>query len=660
MNDLISEELADILANEEVQAESTKEKKLKIHQKTYKINIRGISCKRLLIQSANTPLRPYVAFKLQGSDQTVTTSLQENTRNPNFASDTLQLDGYCVGSDLLKVLIYDCSGETPDPTVDRCIGYAHRAVSEFDLGNIFTHTFQLFKSREGKPMKDKRSREGSAGSLTCEFHFMDMASIAWKERPWGTTYYRAWVHIIGAENVPKINDQLANPYLVTKIKPTSNMQEQRTSTCIGSDSPIWNELHCYMADDYTHAHIVFKLCSDDADGNTHLLAKTSLLLAHAKPNTITSHNLSMDFPKKKNEEKRSYNEIGIKGVVLKLRVQLLPKDKIPFDGSVAFKHDLFNAEVQVIEGKEITARENENPISVVSIDQNRKATKPAKDGQTPQWGDVFTFKRVKMSQYLDVRVQSTYHQLGNLRIHLTRFPINQDTDGWYPLTDAATGQVRIRIKMTRCEDLQIHDDDGADDHCHFDWCLDINSDYSTDFTGYSECSRSLGTEISSSEEKFHYQPRHELETQSVKPVRVQSITGKLISAAHLYKWQDAKDLYATVVLFGKGREKHFKVQSNPTDNFDNPEFNLDFDFPRVKKGDSVLVVIYQNLQDGTSLPVCLASSPVKDLPSDQVHELKCIAPNKIVKFKDLKKYEGIKEFGTVQLHLKSTLTFNTK
>ena len=652
MSDMFDQEIADVLANQEFLAESQKTKKAKVYNIKYYINIRSVNCKRLLLQSTSVPLRPYVVFKVLGSEKEAITSVHENTRNPVY-TDVMKIDGYCVGSDLLKVLVFDCNGEVPNMAEDRCIGYAHLPICELELGQIIQHTFKLYKSRDGKPMKDKVSREGSAGTVTCEFHLADLGSISWKPQPWEATYYRAWVHIMGAENVPEYDGKLSNPYLMTKISPASNMQRQNTSTCIGTDAPVWNELHCYMADDYQHQIISFKLCHNAPDGQKVVLAKTSFQLSMAKPNQITSHNLSMND--KTEDPKLKKQSIGQKGCVLKLRVQLLEKNKVPFDGLVAFKHNLFNCECQVIEGKEITAKPGDKPVAAVSIEKNQKLTKPAENNTTPQWGDTLRFTRVMMSQYLVIDVRSAHHKLGQARIHLTRFPIDQDTDGWYNLTDAATGAVRLRIKLTRYVEREFDDND--DTHCHFNWNLDLTSDYSTDFTGYSQCSRSLSLNPSSNSERFHYEEYHNVDIYDEKPIRDQSITGTLVNGSSIFKWENAKSLYAVVSLHGRIREKHFKVQSNETDNFETPEFNTPIDFPRVKKGDSIFVTIFEKLENGTVIPVCEGSKLTKELAESGNVELILEQPRHSVKPKELSNYPPLESFGKVNLNLNSKVSF---
>ena len=652
MSDMFNDEIADILANQDTLAENQKVSKAKVYHISYFINIRSVSCKRLLLQSANAPLRPYVVFKVQGSEKEAITSVHDDTRNPVY-TDVMQIDGYKVGSDLLKVLVYDCNGEKPNLEEDKCIGYAHIPICDLELGQIIQHTFKLYKSRDGKPIKNKQSREGSAGTVSCEFHLADRSSIAWKPQPWEATYYRAWVHIMGAENVPKYNNELPNPYLTTKISPASNMQRQNTSTCIGTEAPVWNELHCYMADDYQHQMITFKLCHNTPDGQKVVLAKTNFQLSMAKPNQITSHNLSMN-EKTDGETKPKRDAIGQKGCILKLRVQLLEKNKVPFDGLVSFKHSLFNVECQVIDGKEITAKPGDKPVAAVSIEKNTKLTKPAENNETPQWGDTLRFTRVMMSQYLMVDVRSAHHMLGHARIHLTRFPIDQDTEDWYNLTDAATGAVRLRIKLTRYVERE---DDNDNTHCHFNWNLELTSDYSTDFTGYSQCSKSLSLNPSSNSERFHYEPYHNVDIYDEKPIRDQKISGNLVNGSSIYKWENAKNLYAVVSLHVRAREKHFKVQSNETDNFESPEFNTPIDFPRVKKGDSLFVTIYENLEDGTTIPVCEASKLVKELSEEGDVELTCEHPIHSASPKELKNYPPLDNFGKVNLHLQSKVTF---
>ncbi|OHT09544.1 hypothetical protein TRFO_21600 [Tritrichomonas foetus] len=637
------EEMADVLAQHAEHAESQKVKKLKVYQTTYKINVRKISCKRLYNPNSDQTINPYVVFQVQGADARALTPAHAKTRGPVYTEE-LQLDGYCVGSDLLKVTVFTAKGEEPSPE-DRCIAYAQIPICDLELGSIVSHTFKFFKSRDGKPLRDKRSKEGSAGTMTCEFHIADLGSISWEERKWGTTYYRAWIHFIKAENVPLINKNQPSPYLFTRIKPASNVQEQKTSTCIETTNPVWNELHCYMADDYAH-QIVKLTLRTDVDGKPVDLATASFQLAQARPNEITTHNLSMNSGVGNPDEK---------GCIVRFRCQLLEKNKIPFDGSVAFKHDLFNVEVNVIEGKEITANPGDKPLCVLNIDKNIKKTRESNQPTEPQWDHRILFSRVEQRRYLELKVQDKHHRFGNVRLHLTRFPLNQETDNWYALHDAASGQVHLRIRLTRCDNDEIYDDD-PEHHCHFEW-QEINSDYSTDFTGYDSCSSSLSSTIHSSSERFHYEPRHAVDDYEDKPIRNQTVDGVLSNLLNVFQGQNAKSVYARISLHGKGHEKKkYNVETEPTEQFGDIELNKEFNFPRVKKGDSIRVTILEKFEEGDDVVVGFAEVPAKELGDETNVEISVSAP-KNQKKALAKKFEGAEELGRVKLSLKSKVTF---
>ena len=637
------EEVQEVLASQQDQAENLKTKQMKSYQTTYKINIRKINCKWLLAPHGDA-VKPYVVFRIQGSSSDVQTSPHENTKNPVYLEE-LCLNGFCIGSDLLKVLVFDANGNEANPETDECIAYAQIPVCDLELGHIISHTFKLFKSRDGKPLRDKRSKEGSAGTLTCEFHIADMGSISWTPKEWGATYYRVWIHFVCAEHVPLANGQQPNPYLVAKIKPAANAQEQKTATCIQSTNPYWNELHCFMADDFRHQFIKFFLFTD-IDGKPHQLAKIGFPLGLAKPNEITNHNVSMN------------SGVGIsneKGCILRFRCQILEKNKIPFDGAVAFKHDLFKCQIQALEGKEITASPGDRPFAVLSIDQNQKQTKEADNHSEPQWDQQIVFNRVKQRQYLQVRVQDKHHSFGHVRIHLTRIPLDQETDTWYNLIDCSSGQVHLRIRLTRWVE---EEDDDDPNHCHFNWNHDLQSDYSTDFTGYTNCSKTLSPTISSSSEKWHDPPHHEVDIYDVKPVREQWVKGELKGGNNIYRFTSSQELYATISLWGKAHEKKkFTVKSGSTSDFESPSFNTEFEFPRVKKGDVIHVLIWEKLKGDEEIPIANGTIVCKELQDEQDVHLELEIPTRVTTRKERKRYEPIKTFGSVDLSLKSKITF---
>jgi hypothetical protein len=129
----------------------------------------------------------------------------------------------------------------------------------------------------------------------------------------------------------------------------------------------------------------------------------------------------------------------------------------------------------------------------------------------------------------------------------------------------------------------------AADNCAFEWG-NYGSDYSTDFTGYSDAEWRL-----SDPSDGGGQHDHPLIGDAVQKVTaVERLRGKLVGGFGLSD-PDGRghNSYATVQLLHKGKAKGAPVQSKQVAGTADPAWDKHFDFPKIKKGASLEVTVWQ-------------------------------------------------------------------
>ena len=191
--------------------------------------------------------------------------------------------------------------------------------------------------------------------------------------------------------------------------------------------------------------------------------------------------------------------------------------------------------------------------------------------------------------------------------------------------------------------------------------------YSTDFSGYSDCTHSL-SKMHSTDEKFHHEHlrngsgRPRAHTRDIKlgdkPNKIaESIQGKIIKASGLPKTDhNGSDTYVvlTVIpLSGKGKNAD-KVKTEIQHNTQDPVWDKDFEFPFANTNDSLRCEIYQHHKIlGDKLIAC-CEVVLKDLKDNQpiVQALPLIKPAKAPRV-----VKNVKDFGTITLSLTHNIQY---
>ena len=227
-------------------------------QPSYKLCIQVKRADRLPRSSSGSTPSACATFQLHGSSQIERTKIVKDDTNPIF-NDTLFLDGFFVGSDLLHVWVTNQNDQ--DPSNVETLGYAQVMIGDLMLGCNQNVDIKLFPyDNESKTYK-KGSNAGEAGVLSCIIHLAQPDDTPFKVKEWKYPLYQAWFDILETRNCP----DNAKLYLKVSITPAANVQTFKTNVKENGASVIWNQRARILLDNYPTQTIHVELIN--ADGN---------------------------------------------------------------------------------------------------------------------------------------------------------------------------------------------------------------------------------------------------------------------------------------------------------------------------------------------------------------------------------------------------------
>jgi hypothetical protein len=160
----------------------------------------------------------------------------------------------------------------------------------------------------------------------------------------------------------------------------------------------------------------------------------------------------------------------------------------------------------------------------------------------------------------------------------------------------------------------------VEEGCTFQWGT-YGSSYSTNFSGYTNCSQTLSPLHGSESDHWHH---HAVIVKKEVKIEVKKVTGKeflkgvVKGARDLIKADsDGTDSYVTVELLGKGKsKKKLEDKSKRIEDTSNPDYDYPFDLGEVKKGFSVEFTVWQSHKWLGDSPIGVARTEVKNIELD--------------------------------------------
>ena len=440
-----------------------KKKVLPSYMTSYKVNIRSVCVKNLTDPTADI-VNPYVVFRLKGGEQYAKTSVEHEACNVIF-EDTLQIDGQCVGSDMLRIEVYTASDVSqPNIETDKCIGVQAIPISSLELGIVKTYIIRLFRTIEGTTKKNRSLKAGAAGVINFEMQIADMGTgVMFQEKPWSVgTLYRLWVHVDSCKNVPLNEGRLPNVMLVLKIGPCLNQQRQRTPVIFQNDNPIWNMLQCFYVDDYMHQtlHVSLMILKDNGVANKVSSLKIPISLTRTPGNIFKTQ---MMFQSKNR---------GEKPCIFSYRLQILERGQIPFDGKISMKRQKLMLKMNISDIKDLPEKDTSKEVRcVVRVGDVEKRSKALPISENINFDQNLTFYHITHSEYLSVNVAVDNKVIGKAKLLLTKFQLNTKIEEqYYKIEGAESGEVKFGFELFPDDEDHIEgdDEDGDDDQTPID------------------------------------------------------------------------------------------------------------------------------------------------------------------------------------------------
>lgn len=247
--------------------------------------------------------------------------------------------------------------------------------------------------------------------------------------------------------------------------------------------------------------------------------------------------------------------------------------------------------------------------------------------------DVFT---VKPSKGDGIAIMLNSLKLGEVKEFNEEVP---DIDDHYIHFTLQPGEHKYRTRSVNCADFALDE---------------LSSVYSTSFSSIPTADQKSISDFSAGEEQQHHhqiiQPAKNID--DIKPPRYDNVKGSLKSLTGLADPSGSQpSIYVTLDLLshGKNKKKHFQAKSNECGHNETPQLN--FDFQRIKKGNTLVFNVWENAgSEPTNIGVI--EVPVKDIPEG--------GDESSLNY-DVKKPENFNgnadSFGTATLNLSHTVNF---
>lgn len=309
----------------------------------------------------------------------------------------------------------------------------------------------------------------------------------------------------------------------------------------------------------------------------------------------------------------------------------------------------------LIKAKEVQKSDPFVKVYLKSNKQNVKKTRIVADTINPVWNDDLTFEISDLNDSVVFHVYDQAEKPVEVSSKVTT-PLNiykvGDKSKLVEVDLNLKGQPAGRLKA----EISILPPESELEAAFCNFSLgSYASSYATSFSSYT-CSHQL-SDLHSSEEKFHkHHPMvYEDDQETQKPIREsESINGVLLNCSDLINLTNGSETYATVGILAKSQREKKSIQivksNSITDT--NPQFNLNFDFPKVNKGNFIRIQVFQNRNNsGVLIGECIIQ--VKTIPENQTVEQE-YQLEKPPRSKELAQYDNL---GKVKLSITHTVVY---
>lgn len=551
--------------------------------------IHAISGSNLLKLDADAS-DPYLQFTLksEGKKSRLTTRVIKNDLNPVW-NETFVITPKNE-SDVLVVELKDKDMFKDDPMMD---------TLEFPLDSITAENKLEYNA-------DIKLTDKEAGHIN-----FTVERITPETENQAPQLYYYDILAVKAQNLLKLDADASDPYLLFYFKGSGKGKAQKTNVIQNDCNPVWNQ-HLSLSTPCANDTLVVEMWDEDISKDDPMM-----------------NELQFPISEEKRTEPIHFND----------EIQL--KDKAA--GHLEFWVNAVNNEGDTVEppeekqtyGFEIHAINAQN---LLKLDANASdpyllfyfkdakeftfRTKAIKDNCNPEWNETIKVTTNNPDDTLvvelyDKDIKNDDSMMDPIEFPLSRI-INEPVDFDNDIFNKGQPAGHLHFTINYLGNVQTRDivlDDLGD--CHFAWG-EYDSSFSTSFTGYSQCSKTLDDILNSGDyNHIHVEVTQETEGQNPmqKPKRIETVTGTLVGFEGLQTAPaDNLNIYATVQLIGRSaisKGKGALVQTD-VEHTESPSFNKEFNLEHGRKGDYLNVFVYQDHPEQGLIKIGNAKIPIKD------------------------------------------------
>ena len=494
------------------------------------------------------------------------------------------------------------------------------------------------KKGHGKDKKEKKDRKGSSGDKKKSKKSSSDKKGDKKKKEELPVTYKIDVRCDNGENlVAADKGGVSDPYIVFRVEGSS---KKVMNQCVENTvNPVWGDV--VQVDGYAAGNDLLKITVMDKDHKQGSKNDDPIGYAEVEVRDIQPFGQSVQkriplrkVDKKGKPEKKS--QPGDAGYI-NLTFHVHHEGTAPFTDE-AWEFTPYNLRVKCIKAEDVPVKDlsgKSDPFLKCKIkgvpNSQEKKTKTDKQTLNPYWNEELYFKLndpktdVLKVTMLDEDKLSKADKMSKILLPLSEYPINQ----WVvvekdmtPIGSATTGGLLfleiiietpnpqapppeptpeptpepvqeervVEVAPTEAKKSSSSSSSKKEGKCKFQWGS-YSSSYSTSFSGYTE-GKSLSA-LRSSEEKFHVHAEVKKVEYKPKP-KGETLKGKVIEGKNLFQIEKFPGLeaYVEVKLVGKGKDKKGKTIQTDVLTVADAQWDKEFDFGRVKKGQAVEIILW--------------------------------------------------------------------
>ncbi|KAK8900369.1 hypothetical protein M9Y10_002696 [Tritrichomonas musculus] len=633
-----------------------------------RVHIKAFDAKDVLKMDLGGKSDPYLRFGIKGKKESrVKTQIISNTRNPIWNQE-LDVVSTNRSADVLEVDMLDEDIKNDDKMMDKI----EIPLRDHQIGEhyVFDNNIKLKKKDAGHLHfeLDFLPADGFAGVQSRDIQ------LEGADQTYSPQRGHLKIHVVDGKKLKKMDTiGKSDPYMTFQLKDRYDDNKKpthlaKTQVISNNLNPVWNQDLVLDVPDIKKDVLLVNLWDEDLKHDDRMMNEQEIPLSSVPIGQRQVFNDTIQLKKK---------DAGTLHYEYELCDGPAPVERsVPMQPCKLLVHAIKGEKLRKLD---VNASDPYLTLQIKGEPDSLKRTKTIDNDLNPVWNETFEYHckdwntDVLVVNMMDEDIKHDDKMMNELEFPLRQWPIGTHIDYQedIKLKKKDAGRLYLGIDVLdenaqapppqpqpepKVQSRDIVLEEPAGDYCNFT-LGNYPSDYSTDFTGYTNCSHSL-SKLHSSEERFHHHHHlhSEVKTRDIqlepKAQKVsESIKGTIIKANGIpLTDNDGSDTYVVLSVISKsGKDKKGdKVKTEVQRNTQDPVWNKEFEFPKAKKGDSLRAEIFQTIKLVPDQCIAVVEIALKDLKENEPVEqqFKLDKPPKCPKV--LKK---IVDFGTLTLSL---------